>query len=216
MSRNNEQVGNEAYRTEDVNDVTEYIFRFILIKFIGYLFTFAFIILIASINANILIVVIPSLMSEVVILIILFGYQIKSSKYLLTFAIIEIFFDIIFKVFVIICMRNDYSKIYSLSISVIHLLLNFLSCKDHSKALFLPQIFFTNILFYLFALFIFLRVDGIVSWRLDVCLWPGYVYIGTVFLFGVFRVKEFITLTMKLSCSNFEVLKKCILYLIKI
>ena len=200
----------QVYNSEDVNDVTELIFKFILLKLMGILFTFVLTIIITIINENLMIIVIPTLSFEIIILIILFFYQIRTSKDLLTFAILEVFFDLIFKVLIIISIKNQYSKLYSLSTGIIHLILNLLSFTDQNKVLFLSVLFFTNFFYYLTCLFIFLRVDLLVKWSISVCLWPVYLYLLIINILGLFKLKIFYNSTKKLSLRKCKNIVKCI------
>jgi hypothetical protein len=52
-------------------------------------------------------------------------------------------------------------------------------------------------------------VDTMVNWKLSICLWPVHVYVGIIFLFGVFKVKHFFILTTKLSCNSSNQISKC-------
>jgi hypothetical protein len=189
MSIHSQSFPHDQLREEDIKSVCEYMYRFILIKYIGYVVTFSLFIFLAQINQNLLIAAIPSAIAELTIFCLVICYQMKSSRYFMTFIVVECFFDIIFKIFLIICIREDFAKIYSLSSGIIHLILNFLSCKDQAKTVFLPHFFLTNILFYLSALFLFLRLDDMVSWKIYVCIWPCYFYLLMIFFLGTCKIR---------------------------
>ena len=123
-------------------------------------------IIFSIINKNLTIIVIPSLTSELIIILIIYFYKIRYSKYKLTFAIIECVFDIVFKIFLVICIRNEYSMTYCLSFGIIHLMINFASCRDQYKSVFMPHLMMTNIIYYLTALFVFLRIENMIKWTL--------------------------------------------------
>lgn len=200
----------DEYGNQEVEDSTELMFRFIFLKFIGYLNTFIFLIFISIYDQNLIIVPFPSITCEILIFVILVYNQFKNTKYLLTFALLELFFDIFFKVFFLITIKNNYSKIYSLSIGIIHLVLNFMSFNDQSRVVFLPILLYTNSIYYATSMLIFLRLDNIISWRIYICICPVYLFLFIIFIFGLLRIKIFYNMTKKLSLNSLNSIKKCI------
>ena len=182
---------NEAINKEDLKDIIDYMFLFFVLKILGNALTFALLIILCIINENLIITIIPSLMTDIIIFIFLLCYQVRYSKYFLTFAIIESVFDTIFKIFLVICIRNGYSTIFTVSIGIIHLFLNFLSCRDQHNSVFLPYLFLTNIIYYLLSLFVILRIENMISWKLYACLWPLYIFLIIIFIMGILKARSF-------------------------
>ena len=205
----------DTINCEDVKQMSDQMYNFYLFKTIGYLFTLILIIIRTIYNQNLLIATIPLPLSEFIILLHLFFFHLKSSKHLMTFAIIECFIDIAFKICIIICIKNDYYKIYSCIIIIIHLTLNFVSMQNNArlKVVFFPPLFMINILYYMNMICLFLKFDLLMSFNILACLWPFHLFLLFLLIYIIVRSIEFYSSTKKLLSLSCKSLANCKIFL---